>query len=63
MDVLKNFLFPKIDFKSGQYKTRTADCGLSIKHGLGKKGGLRTMYIKTNSLRKVKMGETESGLA
>ena len=36
--------------------------GLSIKHGLGKKGGLRIMYIKINSLRKVKMRETESGL-
>ena len=26
---------------------RTTDCGLGIKHGLGIKRGLRTMYIKT----------------
>ena len=30
-----------------RYKIRTPDSGLSIKHGLGIKRGLRTMYIKT----------------
>ena len=29
--------------RCGQYKTRTADCGLGIKYGLGIKRGLENM--------------------
>ena len=55
---------------------RTMNCGLGIKHGLGKKRGLRTEYntwtrykmrttdyVHKNSFRKVKLRETESRLA
>ena len=55
---------------------RTTDCGLGIKHGLGIKCGLRTEYktrtkyktrttdyVYSNSFRKVKLREKESGLA
>ena len=55
---------------------RTTDCGLGIQHGLGIKRGLRTEYktrtryktrttnyVYKTSFRKVKLRETESGLA
>ena len=66
-----NVIHPHAQPTTGQYKTRTADCGLrttdcglGIKHGLGIKRGLRTMYIKTAlGFRKVNLRERKSGLA
>ena len=37
-------IFKLVSIKHG---LRTTDCGLGIKHGLGIKCGLQTMYIKT----------------
>ena len=45
------------------HRLRTTDCELGIKHRLGIKRGLRTMFTKTALLRKVKLRETECRLA
>ena len=74
-NVLKCLMAQKA-YTTGQYKTRTADCELGIKHGLGIKCGLwteyktrtrykmrTTDYVFKNSFGKVKLRETQSGLA
>ena len=61
---------------TGQYITRTVDCRLDIKYGLGIKCRFRTeyktrtryktqttVYVYKNTFRKVKLREMESGLA
>ena len=48
--------------KRTRYKMRTKNYGLSIKHGLGLKKQTTECLYK-NSFRKVKLRETDSGLA
>ena len=45
-------------FRNGQYKTWTAGCGLRTGYKMW-----TTNHVNKNSLRKVKMRDTESGLA
>ena len=57
-------LMAQIAYTTGQYKTRTADHGLRIGYKTRTGYKRRTMdYVYKNSFRKVKLRETQSGLA